>query len=48
VQEAPSADLQQIRLAATMAVNDATEAARTRIAPYLKYIDTEYQVLAAE
>jgi len=48
VQEAPSADLQQIRLAATMAVNDATEAARTRIAPYLKYIDTEYQVLAAQ
>jgi len=33
---------------AIAAINNAAEAARTRVSPYLKYIDTEYQVLAAQ
>lgn len=45
----PSApDIPAAKGAAKLAIADACEAARLRVAPYINYMDTEYQVLAAQ
>jgi len=41
-------DLPTAKDAAKLAIADACEAARLRVAPYINYMDTEYQVLAAQ